>query len=341
MRKFLYKIIPCILVAGIPVYIPLIIYLFYIKPYISGDLDALSMIPFPKEYVKQDLNFKKKFIDCNYNEIPSDSCILVIGDSFSQSWDGTTTTYVNYLAEKSNLPIYNLVSDWGENSIYRFLHIARKEKLPPIVIIESVEREIKQRFEGTNVNISNAQLDSIVDSWGSSNEKINDSNIKKSQELIRKRFFKHDSGVKTLSLKYPLFSLDKEKSYQLFIYNGDLDFVFDTINYTKIISTLKEASTIAKEQKCEIFFLIAADKYDVYYPYIKNNPYPINNTLDSIIYKTNGFNIINSKDTLSIMIEEGVKDVYWCNNTHWSPIGSKAVGEFVSQRIKTRLISQE
>lgn len=40
-------------------------------------------------------------------------------------------------------------------------------------------------------------------------------------------------------------------------------------------------------------------------------------------------NGINSKDTLSKMVEQGVLDVYWCNNTHWSPVGAGAVAEQV------------
>jgi hypothetical protein len=44
-------------------------------------------------------------------------------------------------------------------------------------------------------------------------------------------------------------------------------------------------------------------------------------------------NIINSKDTLSKMVEQGVLDVYWCDDTHWSPIGSKAVAEQLAKII--------
>ena len=44
-------------------------------------------------------------------------------------------------------------------------------------------------------------------------------------------------------------------------------------------------------------------------------------------------NIINSKDTLSKMLEQGVLDVYWCNDTHWSPIGAEAVAHQVLDTI--------
>lgn len=44
--------------------------------------------------------------------------------------------------------------------------------------------------------------------------------------------------------------------------------------------------------------------------------------------------LINSKDTLSRLVEKGVPDVYWANNTHWGIIGSKAVAEHVLQHVE-------
>lgn len=329
MKKFIYKLLVYILVGGIPIYIPLLIYLIGIKPYISGDLDALAMIPFPKGYVKQELCFNKTVIDCDYNNIPKDSCILVIGDSFSQSFNGTVTTYVNYLAENIDLPVYNLTCDWGQNSVYRFLFIAQKRKLPPVVIIESVERYFSQRFSEVNTDLGISQIDSIISSW-KSETKEQKNEFMRSQELVRLHVFNDYTVVKCLNLTEEYFSIDGEQSSQLYFISEDLNFNADTIPYYSVISTMHKLNNIAAKQNCRLYFLVAADKYDVYYPYIKGNPYPANRTLDSLYCKIDGLKFINSKDTLSSLLRSRIKDVYWCNNTHWGPIGCKAVGEYVS-----------
>ena len=82
-----------------------------------------------------------------------------------------------------------------------------------------------------------------------------------------------------------------------------------------------------------LYFLVAADKYDIYQPYIVDNTYSKSFVLDSLAAMCNSPQFINSKDTLSAMACNGVCDIYSCGDTHWSAIGAEAVAKMVAERI--------
>ena len=78
--------------------------------------------------------------------------------------------------------------------------------------------------------------------------------------------------------------------------------------------------------------MVAADKYDMYYDYIEDNPYPRNPSFDYFInYDTTVF--INTKTLLLPYLQQEIKDIYRVNDTHWSPIAAKIVGEHIASII--------
>ena len=76
--------------------------------------------------------------------------------------------------------------------------------------------------------------------------------------------------------------------------------------------------------------MIAVDKYDVYEPFIVGK-HKKNHLLE---YFPSNDSIINTKEVLLPYIQSGVKDVYRIDDTHWSPIGSKIIGEEMAKRIR-------
>ena len=105
---------------------------------------------------------------------------------------------------------------------------------------------------------------------------------------------------------------------------------------TLIHSALEKLDSLfnyADSINVDLYVLIAADKYEVYQDYIVNNKYKNQDLLDEIEKSYTNSRLINSKDTLHKMLKEGVLDVYWSNNTHWSPVGSNAVAKQVLRTI--------
>ena len=81
MKRFVLKS----LLYSLPILIPIIIFVFFISPYLSGDIGPLGYIRFSKGYGELELLEDSKVIHSGY-KLPSfsDSCLLTIGDSFSQ-----------------------------------------------------------------------------------------------------------------------------------------------------------------------------------------------------------------------------------------------------------------
>jgi hypothetical protein len=66
-----------------------------------------------------------------------------------------------------------------------------------------------------------------------------------------------------------------------------------------------------------MIFLIAADKYDVYRPFLNDDSLPVDNTT-SRLSQIPDVCIIDTKPILQSMVQQGIKDVYRINDTHWS-----------------------
>lgn len=346
MKRFILKTILYLLLALLPVIVPLIIYSCHVKPNISGDLDALSVTLFPKDYAKIDSAALFNATECDYSTVPSDSSILVIGDSFAKLSSNTLTSFASYIEETSGLHTYVLAPDWTHNHVYRLLYLLRTQKPPRYLVVECAERYMNNKFGNFRPDFTLSDLESEVTAWRKmEDEQANSeaewiltpdfSEIINSQDMVRKKVFKKETAVETLLLTDPMFSLDGERARQLLFYEEDLWFTKEELKYDIINKTLLLMDSLAASNNCTMFFVPTVDKYDAYSPYIVDNQHPQNHTIDSLECRLDKrINFINVKDTISAMLRNHVKDVYWSNNTHWSPIGSKAVGNAIGLKIK-------
>jgi hypothetical protein len=148
--------------------------------------------------------------------------------------------------------------------------------------------------------------------------------------------FSYKCPFSTVELSKPLFSHPTFHSSLVFLdskNDSDLSFInYNDSLYTKAIDNIIRLHTLAKQQNINLIYLIAADKYDVYSEYIKNNPFPVNLTLDKFKIDENWF--INSKAIFQRHLQQGMKDIYYVNDTHWSPIGAQIIGEYIGNIIQ-------
>ena len=150
--------------------------------------------------------------------------------------------------------------------------------------------------------------------------------------------FTISKSYKKLKLIQPMFTARKYSEY-LYIYNnkknwdGDLLFQYLTENeIKKAKNNLNSLIEEAEKQNIKLIYMIPADKYDMYYDFIENNPYPPNPSFD--YFKDLDTNIfVNTKQILTPYLKNGEKDIYRVNDTHWSIKAAKIVGEHLADII--------
>ena len=78
---------------------------------------------------------------------------------------------------------------------------------------------------------------------------------------------------------------------------------------------------------------MAADKYDVYQEFAVENRFPVKTLLDDFACHESNPYFVNTKTVLVEKARQGVKDLYYADDTHWSPIGAKIVAEEIAKRM--------
>lgn len=309
----------------------------------TRDLGALGMIKFIDYQNCVDtlsnnfvINIPRNMI-CNY----SDSCYAMsIGDSFSQQG---IRGYMNYLAHL--MPAYRFgnvkrVDEFTPE--YLFIELCESSiPLPPIVIIESVERSCIGRLCGMEFNKRKRLVQSK--STPIDNEKKNDPKkhfFNWAQEYYKKRLG-IDNPVGYYPLNTRMFSCPKHEKDLFFINSKvygdtfiDSDLAMsDSLSIVMAQMKLDSLFNYAQKHGVELFYIVAADKYDVYQEYIAID-HPKKITLDYLAehFKENK-HFINSKELILPYIHFGEKDMYYCDDTHWSTKSAKLVGEEIARRI--------
>ena len=123
MKRFLLKS----LLYSIPIITPIVLFTIFINPHLHGDIGPLGYITFADDYGKYNLPTNNKVVNCeyNYNNF-SDSCILIIGDSFSQT-NIASISYNYFLANYTNYKVVNLSQQcYTVSPFTRFMYFSKK-----------------------------------------------------------------------------------------------------------------------------------------------------------------------------------------------------------------------
>ena len=334
MKRFLIKF--CILFVLIDGYIA--IYQYYITPCLTGDMGRMGQIMFNKDYYKriqQTYSSQKSYVIPiqQTDSIISDTnnskpCIFTIGDSFSQQKE---YGYAQYLGEQLSMEVYNFsrtpIDISAEQHLIKLLN---RNELPKqsIVIVESVERIMVGRLCGLDFQ-DTAKMEFVV------KEKEQPHVLNNAVQYITKSCGKQQP-IHRYSLIADLFS-HKNKTRQLYIYDspwdndGDFRFVErKNEDYDMAYTNLNALHAYSEAHGIHMLYMIAADKYEVYKPFIISGYRPNNPTLDKLPQEPW---VINTKPLMRSLVAKGVQDVYYINDTHWSPIGAKVAGEEIANRL--------
>lgn len=264
--------------------------------------------------------------------------ILTIGDSFSRGGGGGTNPYYqDFISTKYNKNILNIAPYGKYNSLETIISLYNSGELerlkPKIIIVESVVRITPKRYgEKLNMNISDAKL--IVQSKFLSPEilpsvyLINTANYKLPFYSIKYHFNNNAfKNVYKFDLTKKLFT--KNNGKKVLIYKDDIALIsqFTIKNIETINSNFNKVAKLLQELNIKLFFMPAPDKYDLYSNFIVDNKYQKNPFFDTIRELDKEYIFIDTKSILLKLLDNGVKDVYWIDDTHWTQKASEAISK--------------
>ncbi len=342
MKKFLTSILFFLIPFGIMFTNYL---LFFHKT--DGNLSRVGKIVFEEEYRDQfqsDFNKTKLFFELTPEDVLNNSNvdILTLGDSFSALQN---FGYQNYLASLSDLKVYNMNREYypDGNQIQMAFSMENGNLLQSMNVKYLIIQVVENRFveKGQKIKKSHKINSDYFDVRMTTDSVINSSNLEILKDVLRfsfyNFFYKFDnrgfiSPVYKMKLDRPMFTT---RNKELLFYKDDIE----NLKYLQpgLIEQLNnELNVLAEKLKKKGIALIvlpAPDKYDLYQDYILDNPLPENKFFEMYDKLEKKYIYIKSKEILSSYLESGKKDVYFADDTHWSPFASKVIAKDISQKI--------
>jgi hypothetical protein len=311
----------------------------YVADVSSYDTDKLFGEEFKrKKYFTSiselDLNKKSKFK------------ILVIGDSFS---DQENFGYPNYLAESNKNSLLKLDRNFHKNPFETLFGIINGDLLDSIkveyIVVQSVEREIPLR---TDINESAIlTIDSLKKIKEAKKSLIN-IDSKQTDKLFSDRIPKFttlnigynfdDNGFYSetyiVKTKRTLFTVNNTN---LMFYFEDLKTLNDNSNREKLENLNTQFNFLTSklsEKGIKLIVLISPDKYGIYYDEItKKEKYPKPQFFEIFNTLPKSYLFVNSEVLLKKAITEK-SDLYFYDDTHWSPNASKIIAKEINSLIE-------
>ena len=129
------------------------------------------------------------------------------------------------------------------------------------------------------------------------------------------------------------------KPEDLLIYKEDIKFLpkkNDDKNVSQANKVFNKINQLLEKKGIKLIVMIAPDKYDLYYPYIKNKPKgkePL--FFEKLEKEKKEYLYIPSYSILSDMIKKE-KDIYFYDDTHWTMKGAEAMSESIYNMIQNK-----
>lgn len=309
-----------------------------------------------KSYLVDSLYYKTSGTDLpkrHYEQkIDTHVDVLTIGDSFTNGGAGGKNQYYqDYIASNADLNVLNIHRLPGLNSFETLLSLYNNgvldELKPKSIIIEAVERAVVERFAKpmnwelkTDIKISDFK---VVDSKRKKNRMnvepppkkkktfdvkiINNSNFNAVLYNFLYHFNDHafyNSVYKTL-LDRDFFSVKAPR--QLLFYDEAIEKIKQSNekSIALINNNFNQLQKILAKKNIKLYFMPVVTKYNLYSKYIVNNPYPKSVFFELLRPLPKQYTFIDTKQILGAALEEGMQDVFYADDTHWSYLASEKI----------------
>ena len=106
--------------------------------------------------------------------------------------------------------------------------------------------------------------------------------------------------------------------------------------YVNLLSTFLNFNHLSDKLKninIELFLMPAVDKYDLYYPFIKNNYFNENDLFKYLRNANKNYYLIDTKKILEEELLKNEVDIFYADDTHWSYKASEAIANNLKKEI--------
>lgn len=297
----------------------------------EGDIARMDYIFFEKGYHDRLNDFGTSYHVSNIeiDSIPDSCDVLCFGDSFS---DKHPYRYQEPIGVCLNTNILNVLynKDYSpDDAALSFLSYAPQEKLPKLMIVENIERAMTPWLCWLNFD-NPPSLEAMA-----RGKKHSSSSPRKhlDEEMLSyyQRLTVNEPKSIRSCLDKPLFS---EKFNPDYLYS----YYEDTIHYTDI--QLKEATRnisrlheLAARRNVKLVFLAIPNKSTLYANHIIDNHYFYTPLDETTLFDTMPF-VYNALPLLRRLADGGTLDIFYSDDTHWTPKTAHAVGIALSETIQ-------
>lgn len=297
-------------------------------------------------YPKYSKELKFKNISCTYPDLEESYDFISIGDSFSNQAEAG---YQNCVAHNDYTLLNIDFTLIGMNPVQALVDLLNGDFFDSVttnyVILQTVERFVIERCENVDFTAS-IYTDEIE------NKVRNYSSVKAKPR--RMSFFSHDLlDMPCLNIHY----IFDEKPRRSEVFNArTTDYLFTT-NKKKVIfyfqdykgiekknnpdsarivvDTINEISDRLAQKNIKLIFLIAPDKYDIHYPWLLNK----DRYIEPVFFHNyeqleKKYIDIPAYTILSDAVKRGEKDIYFYEDTHWSPIAAQYVANEIVSKVE-------
>jgi hypothetical protein len=325
------------------------VFTFFLYNNKNGDLLRIGYIinayPQYRNAFKKEFSKGIKFVKLSEKPKQHKYTFLTIGDSFSEQGP---YGYQNYLSENYKvLHIDRFLSGNQINTLFKLIKGDFFDKYKfDYVVLQCVERSVV--LLGTSVDTSQkincSQLDLLIDKHNVEKaEKVNSPAYKFPSNHIFKVAFNavkyfgntdclfNDSVYRAILLKPGLFSVNTSN---LFFFHDDIKRLRFNNQKSKVVTlnnNLNLLSEALKKKGVRLIVIVSPDKYDFYYPYIKNkNQYTAPLFFNFFDELKKSYSYINGGDLLKKSDGTPIQDAYFYDDTHWSPLASQQIAKKIS-----------
>lgn len=316
--------------------------------FITGDLTRLGYVshliqPRTNEIDLPKQHFSKLDTTQSYE-------LLTIGDSFSQGHSGGKNRYYqDYIASTLNWNVLSLEQfPQTTNYIETIMALSNSGFLEKYkikyILLESTQRRVVERFSKTEDYHLNIPLSEIENFYTKQEEHsfalpplspINNGNFKflgysLLYHFSDRAFF---SDVHQVKLDRPLFSIGSGK--ELLYYHKDIPPIKNHTpsSITEVNDHLNRLAHALRAKGITLIFMPAVNKYDLYSDFIIKNHSPKDPFFDILRTLPKAYIFVDTKAILWEKINEGEKDIFYCDDTHWSYKASEAISQYLFHEI--------
>ena len=283
--------------------------------------------------------------------------VVTIGDSMSAGTGGAY--YQDYLAERTGLSILNAIRLNSGSTPYDVCQMMRllleygyfDRIKPEYVILECGERMVGRHFASEFLPLPSIDRGTFEKEYlaykelGSKDIVPEHALISTTMAAANKTYLENmfrgaevgtreGSLVRQAELSVPAFSNPGQEKLLLY-FHEDRDYLIASPDARTVNDTVNNLAEELALRGIKLIFLVVPDKSDLYYPYIASEkPDHENSFYEDMAPLSKKYIFPETKAVLRRELAKGEQDLYWCDDTHWSQKGQKAVVEDLLQYLK-------